>query len=71
MRWLVVIAVALAGCGGADDGEVFGGDTSTTVETCSGGQRTRACTCPSGLTRLQQCSADGQPWGNCLCPPGK
>lgn len=34
MRWmLVVMAMALAGCGGADDGEVFGGGTSTGTQT--------------------------------------
>lgn len=31
MRWmLVVMAMALAGCGGADDGEVFGSDAGAT-----------------------------------------
>lgn len=68
MRWMLVMAVALAGCGGADDGEVFGGETATTVETCSGGHRQRTCECPDGVDRRQVCDSDGQPWKPCPCP---
>lgn len=28
MRWMVAMALVLAGCGGADDGEVFGGEAA-------------------------------------------
>lgn len=46
MRWmLVVMAMALAGCGGADDGEVFGSDAGAT----SAAAGTTTATSPTGF----------------------
>jgi len=57
MRWLgLVAALALVACGGADDGEVFGGATSTGTQTVtstgSGGLVYGTSVCDGSTARL-------------------
>jgi len=58
MRWLVAVAVVLAGCGGADDGEeVFGADASATHYGPSG---LPDCVTTCDKDRRVECSVPGK-----------